>query len=137
MTVQAIDPAGLAHPYRTGRTAPVRPRLRVVTPEDAPVRVRSATHAPVRLTARGRLVRTLLVFGALSLLALLLTARLTAQQLPATHSVTVGAGQTLSQIAAEELPMVPLEAAVVRIQLANGLNGTQVVAGQDLVIPGE
>lgn len=94
-------------------------------------------HAPrLHLTRRGRLVRTLVVFGVVSLVVLMAFARLTAPQLPPTHTVTVETGQTLTQIAAERLPMVPLDAAVVRIQMANGLNGSILVAGQEIVIPG-
>lgn len=135
MTAQAI---AYAEPDFALRTAPpARPRLRLVDPDKlagpvAPYRARRR----VRLTARGRLVRTLLTFGALCLLALVALARLSAPALPPSHAVTVDRGDTLTQIAAEELPMVPVEAAVVRIQLANGLNGTHVVAGQNLVIPG-
>ena len=51
------------------------------------------------------------------------------------ESVVVQAGQTLSQIAASELPELPLDRAIVQLQLANDLNTLQVAAGQTLVIP--
>lgn len=53
-----------------------------------------------------------------------------------THSVTVRAGQTLSEIAAAELPDVPVREAVVLLQQANALSGSTVSAGSSLVIPG-
>ncbi len=134
MTVQALAlqrPIAAAPMRERPVRDEVRPQLRLVRDDEVAQPVR------LRLTARGRLVRTLAVFGALSLLALMEWARLTAPVLPPTHAVTVESGQTLTQIAAEELPMVPLQAAVVRIQSTNGLNSTAVVAGQDLIIPGE
>lgn len=134
MTVQALAlqrPIAAAPMRERPVRDEVRPQLRLVRDDEVAQPVR------LRLTARGRLVRTLAVCGALSLLALMAWARLTAPVLPPTHAVTVESGQTLTQIAAEELPMVPLQAAVVRIQSANGLNSTAVVAGQDLIIPGE
>jgi len=91
----------------------------------------------LRLTRRGRLVRTLLVFGALSLLSLVLAARWAAPDLPPTHSVTVREGQSLSQIAEQELPMIPAQAAALRIRLANGMSSSVVMSGQSLVIPGD
>lgn len=128
MTVQAWSPDHQAGAMFA--PAPDGPALRVVRDDEVHLASR------LRLTARGRLACTLLAFGLMSLVVLMMWARLTAPVLPATHAVTVESGQTLSQIAAQELPMVPLEAAVVRIQLANGLNSSAVVTGQALVIPG-
>lgn len=51
------------------------------------------------------------------------------------HATTVSAGQTLSEVAAVQLPSLPVNDAVARIQLANGLNTFQVHAGQSLLIP--
>jgi hypothetical protein len=51
------------------------------------------------------------------------------------HATTVSAGQTLSEVAAVQLPSLPIPDAVARIQLANGLNTLQVHAGQSLLIP--
>ncbi|HET8593888.1 MAG TPA: LysM peptidoglycan-binding domain-containing protein [Intrasporangium sp.] len=52
-----------------------------------------------------------------------------------THTVTVEAGQTLSEIAASQLPALSLGDAIVEIQVANGLSTDQVHAGQTLAIP--
>ena len=51
------------------------------------------------------------------------------------HTVTVQAGQTLSAIAAHELPEMPVREGVARLQLANGLSSSEVHAGQVLQIP--
>jgi spore coat polysaccharide biosynthesis predicted glycosyltransferase SpsG len=51
------------------------------------------------------------------------------------HATIVSAGQTLSEVAATQLPSLPIRDAVARIQLANGLNASQVHAGQSLLIP--
>jgi len=51
------------------------------------------------------------------------------------HATTVQQGQTLSQVAAEQLPQLPLAEAVAEIQVANNLPSAQVHAGQSLVIP--
>ncbi|MDO5626718.1 MAG: LysM peptidoglycan-binding domain-containing protein [Mobilicoccus sp.] len=142
MTVSALSPTGDVLGIHRASSAigateslpgggDSRPGLRVVGEHERLV------VPPLRLTRRGRLVRTLVVFGIVSLLALMAFARLTAPQLPPTHVVTVQPGQTLTQIAGEALPMVPLDAAVVRIQMANGLNGSILLAGQEIVIPGE
>jgi LysM repeat protein len=52
-----------------------------------------------------------------------------------THTITVEAGQTLSEIAASQLPALSLGDAIVEIQMANGLSTDQVHAGQTLAIP--
>lgn len=49
--------------------------------------------------------------------------------------VVVQPGQTLSEIAAVELPALSISEGVTRIQLANDLVSGQVTAGQVLVIP--
>ena len=54
----------------------------------------------------------------------------------ATTSVVVEPGSTLSQIAAEQLPDMPLSQAITDIQRANRLSTTSVAAGQELIIPG-
>ena len=51
--------------------------------------------------------------------------------------VTVEAGQTLSEIAAAQLPDHSIGAGIVAIQVANGLTTAQVDVGQKLVIPAE
>ena len=49
--------------------------------------------------------------------------------------VTVAPGQTLSEIAAAQLPDLSVSNGIVAIQVANELNSAQVSAGQHLVIP--
>lgn len=110
--------------------AAARRHLRLVPPAVEPV-----APAPLRLTARGRLFVTLAVFGLACLVALCTWARVAAPPVTPAHEATVGAGQTLVQIAEAEMPSVPVDVAVVRIQLANGLSSAQLSVGQTLVIP--
>ena len=89
-----------------------------------------------RLTQRGRLVRTLLVFGAVSLVMSLALARVFGPGAPvADHATTVRPGQTLTEIARVELPELPATDAIARLRELNGLSGTAIVAGQSLLIP--
>jgi LysM repeat protein len=115
----------------------VRPQLRLVLPGErvvAPVRVAT------RINGRGRLLVTLTVFAAATALGLSVATSVMASgpqiDAPQIHSVTtVSAGQTLSEVAAAQLPGLPINEGVARIQLANGLNSSQVHAGQSLLIP--
>lgn len=50
-------------------------------------------------------------------------------------SVTVKSGETLSQIAARELPSLRNDRAVVAIQEANNMNSMHVQAGQRILVP--
>ena len=54
---------------------------------------------------------------------------------PSTHTVTVRPGQTLSQIAAAELPGLTPAQGMTAIRVANELNTTTISAGETLVIP--
>jgi hypothetical protein len=123
----ALDPAAL--PDRP-LTAP-RPRLRLVpTGPDVDV----SSH-PVRITRRGRVLRAV---GALALVGALgwtAAAALAAGAPLPTRTVTVEYGQTLSSIAARELPEMPVREGVARMQLANGLSSSDVHAGQVLQVP--
>ncbi len=110
----------------TRSTPATRPRL-VLVPGPAP-------EPTYRLTHRGRLVVALLVAVMLSALALAFAGQLASAAGP-TRSVTVGAGQTLSEIAARELPQLPITSGIVELQLANNLSTSHVHAGQTLVIP--
>lgn len=100
----------------------------------------TGAEAPLRLTRRGRLaVAGLLVGGAVLGSAIsggwgVAGADPAASARPAT-TVTVVWGDTLSQVAARELPTLPIAEGVARIQLANRLNTTAISAGQTLVIP--
>lgn len=108
-----------------------RARLRLVAEgERAPVTAQRAVH----ITRRGRLAVTgtvtlLLVTAMFSLLSALGPAN-------ATSAVVVEPGMTLSQIAVEHLPEVPLSQAVSDIQRLNRLSTTSIAAGQELLIPG-
>jgi LysM domain len=109
-----------------------RPQLRLVLPgERAVTPVRLAT----RISRRGRLVITLTVVAAASMLGVLLATSVMASAPEIDHSTTVSAGQTLSEVAAAQLPGLPINEGVARIQLANSLNTSQVHAGQSLLIP--
>lgn len=114
-----------AAPLRTAR-----PRLVSVPAGDA---VAVPQLGPVRLTRAGRLAVTLAVV----VLALATMAWRVIGPAPvvADHSVVVEAGQTLSEIAAVELPGLDVRAAVTEIQLLNELPSTEVRGGQVLRIP--
>jgi cell division protein YceG involved in septum cleavage len=95
--------------------------------------------AAVRLTRRGRLLITLVVVTALTMTVMAFAGVLTPSASAATslvdRAITVSAGQTLSEVAVAQLSNLPVNEAVARIQLANGLNSSQVHAGQSLLIP--
>lgn len=115
--------------------AAVRPRLALV-PTGPGARGRSrAEPVPLRLTRFGRLVVTVAVALAVSALAIGLVGQL-ASASGDSRPVIVQSGQTLSQIAARELPGLPIRDGVVALQLANGLSSVHVQTGQRLVIPG-
>lgn len=103
-----------------------------------PESTRAARPAPLRLTWLGRLVLVLAAVGvAVAVASTVLGSRAAASADGAMpdHAVTVQAGQTLSAIARAELPSLPVEVGVVRLQLANHLSSAQVRAGQVLVVP--
>lgn len=135
--ILAPDPARM--PSRT-----TRPRLRLVRPDerDCPDGcihldgyVDRSVLPATRLTRRGRFVITLMATVALAALAVSLTAPADAAPPGIDHATTVSAGQTLSEVAASQLPGLPVPDAVARLQLTNGLNSSQVHAGQVLLIP--
>jgi hypothetical protein len=107
----------------------VRPQLRLVGPDER------AAVSETRLTRRGRLLITIMVSAAAMALAVVLATSVGAAAPQIDHATTVTAGQTLSEVAAAQLPSLPIDEAVARIQLANGLNTSQVQAGQSLLIP--
>ncbi|MEP7160074.1 MAG: LysM peptidoglycan-binding domain-containing protein [Dermatophilaceae bacterium] len=121
-------------PDATGRApegAPPRQRhLRLVPPPA------SAPSRAWRLTRRGRLARTLLVITALMVLALMKPAPGVGDGwLSADHAVTVRSGQTLTDLAVQELPGIAVADGALAIQLLNGLPNAAVYAGQHLQIP--
>jgi LysM repeat protein len=89
---------------------------------------------PLRLTRFGRLVVGLLIATAFAVLGVGLAGQL-ASASSAPRPVTVVSGDTLSEIAARELPGLPIADAVIEIQLANGLSSSQIHAGQTLLVP--
>ncbi len=97
----------------------------------------SAAKPRLRVTRGGRLALTFLVVALC--MAFAITARAgrgAAAEVGAPgHAMTVRAGQTLSQIALAELPGLPLDEAITRIQLANAMSTTAVRAGAVLTIP--
>ena len=99
------------------------------------VRAARAAQPPMRLTRLGRLVVSLLVAATVSVLGVGLAGQL-ASATGASHTVTVQSGQTLSDIAARELPDLPIAEGVVELQMANGLSSNQIHTDQRLVIPG-
>lgn len=118
---------------RTARPArPARPRLVSVPCGDA-VAVRPA--APLRITRAGRLAITLAVVAAVAVAVAIAAFPSGAPAGSGDHATTVQPGQTLSEIAAQQLPGLAVPDAVARIQIANDLTSAQVHAGQSLVIP--
>jgi len=73
--------------------------------------------------------------AAMAAMALALAGAVDAAPQQIDHVTTVSAGQTLSEVAAVQLPSLPIPEAVARIQLANDLSSSQVHAGQSLLIP--
>ena len=121
-----VAPAPVRVPAR-----PARPRLVSVPCGDEVV---TPPSAPLRLTRTGRLVITMtVVLAAVAIAVAALSGGASATGVD--HSTTVRSGQTLSQIAAEQLPALPIADAVARIQVANDLTSSEVHAGQTLLIP--
>jgi LysM repeat protein len=125
MSAIAWGPAG------TGRVGPVpgRPRLTVIEGGAGA----AAADGGLRITRRGRLL--LLLLAAAVVVATAVLPGLRAGAAEPGHTVTVQSGQTLSEIAAAELPGMSISQGIVAIQLANELSTAQVGAGQELVIP--
>lgn len=117
-------------PSRPGRTDPRRAHLSLVPP------LPEARPARGGLTRRGRLARTLLVFTVLVLVALHLADPPPAPaDLSVDHVATVQAGQSLTEVALQELPALGVEEGVRRIRLVNDLQSTGLYPGQSLRIP--
>jgi Tfp pilus assembly protein FimV len=113
-----------------GAAAPRRPHL-VVLPGGAAQP--SAPAGPVRITRRGRLALLGLAVALAAVVGLMgMRGAGAAEPL---RTVTVPAGQTLSEIAAAELPDMSISEGILAIQLANKMSTAQVSAGQQLVIP--
>ncbi len=94
----------------------------------------AATGGGLRLTRRGRLaLAALFVVLAIAVGGFAISGP--SVPAPVTHTVTVRPGQTLSGLAATELPGLSLGEAMAAIRVANQLNTTTITAGQTLVIP--
>ena len=91
--------------------------------------------AHVRLTRRGRLAITVLVTAAVVTLAVTLSSGAFASVPTIQRTVTVSAGQTLSEVAVVQLPQLSVHQGVNELQLANNLTSQDVHAGQVLRIP--
>lgn len=94
----------------------------------------AATGEGVQLTRRGRLAITLLVVAAVLVAAFVGMRGATGAVAPIA-TVSIASGETLSAIAARELPSLPVAEGVARIQIANNLSTTAISAGQTLSIP--
>jgi hypothetical protein len=137
--VRGLSPHPARMPQRT-----LRPALRLVVSDGRVIADDYAGQgaAPLfswsgasRLTKRGRFVVALMTALAVAGLALVLAGSVDASGLQVDHATTVSAGQTLSEIAAHQLPSLPIGDAVARIQLVNDLSSSQVHEGQALLIP--
>lgn len=104
----------------------------------------AATSAPVRLTARGRLVVRLVIvsvatglaFFMLSIGHMTAVSALSGSPSVPHHAVVVRSGETLWQIASRELPGIDPRDAIARIRTLNALANTDVlVAGATVQIP--
>ena len=101
--------------------------------------------APIRLTARGRLVVRILIVALVAIVAsvvlsfgknVALSAMTDASVTTASHSVVVRSGETLWQIAAREMPSIDPRDGIARIRTLNGLSSTDtLLAGETLGIP--
>lgn len=91
----------------------------------------------LRLTFAGQalvvIVAALVVF--VLALAMVRVAAPSAAPAAPVATVTVERGQTLSQLAATHLPQLSIAEGVAQLRLANGLNSSNIEAGQRLVIP--
>lgn len=121
-----VAPAPVRVPVR-----PARPQL-VSVPTGAAVL--QAPTTPIRLTRAGRLALTLTVVVAAVALAVALFAG-GASATVIDHSTTVAPGQTLSEIATQQLPQLSMAEGVAQLQIANNLTGSDIHAGQTLLIP--
>ncbi len=129
----AMLPLGSPARFAPASISPARsvPTVRAIEVPDVAVDL-----PRLRLTARGRLLRTLIVFGVLSLVALMRWLPPAAEDSwEADHHVVVRAGQTLTQVAQQEFPHLPVREAMARLQVANKLTAPEVYVGQSLAVP--
>lgn len=137
-------PAGVV-PGRTGRiVSPTHPgHLRLVPtgarttdgvlPDVGAARAPRRPSVALRITRRGRLALTSTATLVVALVLLSLMGVI--GPAGAASSVVVQPGMTLSQIASEQFPELPVSQAVTDIQRANKLSTSSIAVGQELVIP--
>ncbi|MDN5765382.1 MAG: LysM peptidoglycan-binding domain-containing protein [Humibacillus sp.] len=113
---------------------PARPQLRLVPAGRQAAETARSERPRLRLTRFGRLTVTVATLAVVIALGVGLVGQLASTGFEG-RPVTVESGQTLSEIAARELPDVPVREGVVSLQLANGLSTDQVHAGQRLLVP--
>jgi hypothetical protein len=136
MSAIVLEAVRQPHTEEPARSHPAgRPRLVLVPTGRDAARIDRAARPPLRLTRFGRRVVTLLVAGIVSVLGVGLAGQL-ASATGEPRTVTVQSGQTLSGIAARELPDLTTAEGVVELQIANALSTTAVHTGQQLVVPG-
>lgn len=111
-----------------------RPRLTLVPTGRDAARAARADRPQLRVTRFGRLMVTMAVTAVVVALAIGLTGQL-ASAAGGSRPVTVESGQTLSEIAARELPELTVNEGVIALQLENAMNTDQVSAGQQLLVP--
>lgn len=123
------------HPILEPIGAPTQgPRL-VLVPSGPDLRRLGRTpRVPLGVTRRGRLVLALLALLLLGVVGAGVGVALADTPGPV-RTVTVQAGQTLSEIAVVALPDLALSDAIIELQLANALSTDQVHTGQTLTIP--
>jgi LysM repeat protein len=127
-------PANRAATVRAGETrAGVRPGVR----RDV-AGTRPAEKSPVRLTRRGRLVvlavLVLLAVATVSTVAVASSASPAGRDRPHATMV-VGAGDTLWSVATEVDPQGDPRATIAELRRLNGLTGSTLEAGQELILP--
>lgn len=110
---------------------PQRRRHLTLVPSNQPVA--RVGRDEVRLTMRGRRVLAALVLA--TLIAAGWGAGRAFASSPSTTQLVVQPGQTLSEVAHQAYPQLPVAEAVVRLQLANDLNTQHVHPGQSLTAP--
>ncbi len=129
-------------PATSGALRPAR-HLHVVSAPDRVQEGRSGRHSArgaqkgLRLTFAGQIVVAIVAALLVFALAVAVTRVTGSSAAPVGPSatVTVERGQTLSQLASVHLPQLSIAEGVAQLRLANGLNSSNVEAGQRLVIP--
>ncbi|WP_226345323.1 LysM peptidoglycan-binding domain-containing protein [Agilicoccus flavus] len=137
MTALPLEHLGGSRAFRAGVGARVvrpgrRAELRLVP---APA-LEAPVAAPLRLTRRFRLLRTMVVLFLAASAVFALQGRLFGSApMEADHATTIRPGQTLSDVAVEQLPGVPVARGVAMIAELNGLASADVPVGRTILVP--